>query len=82
MKKEIKKQEKEPFKEKVLPGLVETKELFKLKEDYPDVSILTYMDLGSDLKDLYRENHNQIIASLRAIKFFKERGFEITYKGK
>ena len=45
----------ESFKEKVLPGLVETKELFKIKDDY-DIPILTYMDLGTDLKEIYHDN--------------------------
>ena len=75
-------EEKEPFKEKVLPGLVEMKDLFKIKEDYPDVSILTYMDLGMDLKEIYHDNHNNIVAVLKAVDFFRKNGFEITYKGK
>ena len=72
---------KESFKEKVLPGLVETKELFKIKKDY-DIPVLTYMDLGTDLKEIYHDNHNNIIAVLKAIKYFRENGFEISYKGK
>lgn len=70
----------ESFKEKVLPGLVETKELFKIKDDY-DIPILTYMDLGTDLKEIYHDNHNNIIAVLKAIKSFRENGFEISYIG-
>ena len=70
----------EPFKEKVLPGLVETKDLFKIKDDY-DIPILTYMDLGTDLKEIYHDNHNNIIAVLKAIRSFRENGFEISYKG-
>ena len=75
-----KKEEKESFKEIVLPHLVETKELFKIKDDY-DIPILTYMGLGTDLKEIYHDNHNNIIAVLRAIKIFRENGFEISYKG-
>ena len=72
---------KESFKEEVLPSLVETKELFKIKDEY-DIPILTYMDLGAELKEIYHDNHNNIIAALRAIKLFRDNGFEISYKGK
>ena len=71
---------KESFKEVVLPGLVETKELFKIKDEY-DIPVLTYMDLGTDLKEIYHDNHNNIIAVLKAIKSFRENGFEVSYKG-
>lgn len=70
----------ESFKEKVLPGLVETKELFKIKDDY-NIPVITYMDLGTDLKEIYHDNHNNIIAVLKAIRAFRDNGFEIRYNG-
>jgi len=45
------------------------------------VDNLTYMDLGMDMKELYDNNHNYKIATLRAIRAFRNRGFEITFKG-
>ena len=71
----------ESFKEKVLPSIVETKELFKIKDDY-NIPVMTYMDLGNDLRELYHDNHNNIVAVLKAIKSFRDNGFEVNYLGK
>lgn len=59
---------------------VEVDNMVDLADEY-SIDPLTYMDLGMDLKDIYKGNYNYATAVLRAIKFFRKRGFEITYKG-
>lgn len=58
----------------------ELKVLNELKKEMC-IDDLTYMDLGMDLKELYDNNHNYQIATLRAIRAFRARGFEVKYKG-
>jgi len=59
----------------------ELKVLNEIKKEMGLNDPLMYMDLGMDLKELYDNNHNYQIATLRAIRVFRARGFEITFKG-
>ena len=45
------------------------------------VNKFVLMDLGMDLKDIYKDNYNYRIAAARALKFLKDRGFEVTFNG-
>jgi hypothetical protein len=70
-----------PFEDREESFEDEIKILSEIGKEMGIIDPLTYMDLGMDLKELYNNNHNYQIATLRAIRAFKARGFEITFKG-